>query len=143
MRYAAMAGKLPITLKHEHDADGILFHQEDLGIEYDDKDVLLHDVDRLLCDEKYRKERENKVLGATILEPDFRRNLKTLIDDNTTEYQLDIGPVDTERFRSEYLKRFDFNQVVMDSIANKMNRSLWKDFPMLYAKKVFNKICKC
>lgn len=142
MRYAAMAGKLPITLKHEHDADGILFHQEDLEIEYDDRDTLLKDVDRLLDDEEYRKKREKKMLGSTILEPDFRRNLKTLIDDNVTEYHLKIAPVDTERFRSEYLKRFNFDQVLMNSVANKMNGSLCTEFPILFIKKILAKICK-
>ena len=140
MRYAAMAEKLPITLKHEHDADGILFHQDELGIEYDDETSLLNDVDRLLNDEGYRRAREKKMIGATILEPDFRRNLKTLIDNNITEYHLEIKPVDTEKFRSEYLKRFDYDRVVRDSIITKANRSLWADFPVLFVKKVVGRV---
>ena len=34
MRYAAMAGKIPITLKHGKDADGILIDQSKRKIEY-------------------------------------------------------------------------------------------------------------
>jgi len=48
MRYAAYVGKLPITLRHNNDADGILINQPNLGIEYDTLESLLKDVDRLL-----------------------------------------------------------------------------------------------
>lgn len=137
MRYAAMAGKLPITLKHEHDADGILFHQKELGIEYDDVQTLLADVDRLLTDEDYLQERERKMIGATILEEDFRRNLKSLIERQETEYSVPIEPVDTKKFRDEYIARFDFNKQRESCITKRMNKSLLGEYPFLFAKRFF------
>ena len=137
MRYAAMAGKLPITLKHEHDADGILFHQNELDIEYDDVQTLLADVDRLLTDENYLREREKKMIGATILEDDFRRNLKTLIERQETEYSVPIEPVDTKKFRDEYIARFDYSKQREKCIAKRINKSLLGEYPLLFAKRFF------
>ena len=146
MRYAAMAGKIPITLKHEHDADGILFHQSELGIEYDDVQTLLTDVDRLLTDENYLREREKKMVGATILEDDFRRNLKSLIERQETEYSVPIEPVDTKKFRDEYIARFDYSKQRESCIAKRMNKSLLGEYPFLFTKRFFkvavNKIFK-
>lgn len=139
MRYAAMAQKLPITLKHEHDADGILFNQDTLGIEYDNATDLLDDVDRLLDNPDYLRQREAKMKGATILEDDFRRNLESLIDSQFTEYHVPIEPVDTEKFRKEYLERFNFQEQKQKSIATKMNRSLLTEYPMLFMQRFINK----
>ena len=75
MNYAATAGKIPITLKHNHDADGLLFNQSKLKIEYEDMDTLLQDVDKLLENPEYLKEREALLNGSVITEEKFRREL--------------------------------------------------------------------
>ena len=48
MKFSALAGKLPITLKHGSDSDGLLLNQEKTQIEYDTYDELINDVDLLI-----------------------------------------------------------------------------------------------
>ena len=47
MKYSALAGKLPITLRHNADSDGLLLNQKQAKIEYDQIDDLLKDVHSL------------------------------------------------------------------------------------------------
>lgn len=134
MNYAATAGKLPITLKHNHDADGLLFNQSKLGIEYDTMDELLTDVDKLLTDSQYLQSREARLKNSVITEQKFKIELKRLIDDQNTSYKFGLDYVDTTEFRSEFDKRFDFSVAVVKAINKKRNIKLVKCLPITYGK---------
>lgn len=144
MRYAALAGKIPVTLKHGTDSDGILIKQDERQIEYDTYDELIADVDRLLSNKDYMDIRSKKLEGAVVTEECFIRNVRMLIEEQKTEFSYDkVEPVDTTQFRKEYLERFCFNDIV-NSIANKRNKILIRYFPgiFIYAvlRKIYNKI---
>ena len=129
MRYAAMARKIPITLKHNNDADGILINQHQLGIEFEDYDEYISEIHRLLSNDVYRAEKEDRVSSSVLREEDFARNLKLLIEENTTEYYFkDIERFDTTEFRSEYKKRYTKEQLCK-TIAKKSNLRLMRFFP--------------
>lgn len=140
MRYAALAGKIPITLKHNNDSDGILIDQEKRGIEYETYDQLINDVDRLLNDREYLKEREKKLIGAVITEECFERNIKLLIDEHKTEFPYsDIQPVDVKQFQREYLERFSYYDIV-ESIVNKRDWKLMMYFPKEIPYRIYGKV---
>jgi len=129
MRYAALAQKVPITLKHDNDAEGILINQADLGIEFDDYGEYLKEIDKLLSDDIYRKKQEDKLQGATIDEESFSRNIKMIIEEHKTEYSfINIPRIDTTRFRLEYLERNDMHSMYK-TIARKNNYLLLVYFP--------------
>ena len=129
MRYAALAGKIPITLKHDSDADGILINQDKLGIEYDDYDEFINEIHRLLSDDIYRAKKEDMLINSVMTEDDFARNLKLLIEEKRTEYSFDdIERFDTTEFRSEYKKRYT-NEQLYKTIAKKSNVRLMRFFP--------------
>lgn len=136
MCYAATAGKIPVTLRHYNDADGILLNQEKISIQYDDINELMSDVDMLLSDKKYLKEREKKLDGCVVSEEDFESNVDMLIQSNTTSYEVNVDKIDTSEFIKEYLTRFDYKKTVSNSVARKINKSLLFAFPKLF-------ICSC
>ena len=139
MKYSALAHKLPITLKHGSDSDGLLLNQEKCRIEYDSYDELVTDVDLLLNDNKYLHEREKLLDGSVITEERFTRNIKGVIEDNKTDYSHEFRVMDTKKFRQEYYERFDFESVILQ-IANKRNISLFRYFPNVFIRKVYKYI---
>lgn len=139
MKYSALAHKLPITLKHGNDSDGLLINQKECRIEYETYDELIADVDLLLNDQKYLHEREKLLEGSVITEKRFTNNIKGLIEYNKTDSFHDFIMLDTKRFRSEYYDRFDFESTIQ-LIVKKSNISLFKYFPGLFLRKVLMRI---
>lgn len=140
MRYAALAGKIPITLKHSSDADGILFNQEKLGIEYDDYDEFINEIHRLLSDDIYRAKKEDMLINSVMTEDDFARNLNLLIEEKRTEYSFNnIEKFDTTEFRNEYKKRYT-NEQLYKTIAKKSNIRLMRFFPKEFIWGVLSKM---
>ena len=140
MRFAANAGKLPLTLKHDNDADGILMNQQQIGIEYDDLESILADIDRIIENKDYRKTKEKKLKGCVMTEQRFAKNIKSLIENHTTEFTYKAEMIDTQDFRREYLERFNLNQTVYNAIVRKINKSLIGDYPLLFSKGVVRRL---
>ncbi len=139
MKYAANAGKLPITLKHKNDSDGLLIDQSSRRIEYETYDELIRDVDRLLNDPKYLVEREALLEGSVISEERFVKNVKTTIEEHHTDYEHGDERIDTSRFKEEYYNRFDID-IAKDQISELMNKSLFCEFPWMLPRMICKKI---
>ncbi|MGN0730495.1 MAG: glycosyltransferase family 4 protein [Treponema sp.] len=136
-QYAAMANKLPITLKHNDDGSGILINQESRNYEYNSPEELINDVNRLLSDEKYLHERENLLNGSVITEEKFNANVLALLKENKTEYNnIKFFDIDTTDFRNDYKERFDKKSFVYCT-ASKKNLCLLPDYPCSYVTKIY------
>ncbi len=140
MNFAASAGKLPLTLKHNNDADGLLFNQSNLQIEYDTKEELLNDVDKLLNDSAYLRERESKLSGSVITQERFEKNLKMLIETNTTEFPIYTEEIDTTQFRKEFDARFSLKKELKRAVVASCRRPLTVNFPIIYAAHYFRRV---
>jgi hypothetical protein len=141
MRYAALAKKLPLTLKHDDDADGVLFNQKKLGIEFEKYEEFVLEIKKVISDTEYRKKKELEIYDSVINDETFQRNLRLLIESGTTEFEYEeLPPINTERFRKEYLERFDEWEDMKCVIAKKINKSLFKYFPLIFFRKVYKYI---
>lgn len=145
MKYCAYAKKLPITLKHNKDSDGLLLNQEAARIEYDTFEDLIADVDKLLQDADYLRAREKLLDGTVITEERFVNNLKNTIENHETDYVHSFLNLDTTKFQSEYLERFNLTEEKKNLVVW-INRSLFCNFPWMYIialkkliKKIFNR----
>lgn len=138
-QYAAAAGKIPITLKHNNDSDGLLINQDKLNIEYETVDELLNDMDRLLTDTEYLKERESMMIGSVITEKEFQSELNNIIKNHRTKYKIHLKDINTNEFRSGYIERFS-REMYINIIANKKNLSLVINFPLIFAEKCLRKL---
>lgn len=141
MKYSALAHKLPITLKHGSDSDGLLLDQEKCHIEYESYEELIADVDHLLNDDNYLHEREKLMEGSVITEERFVRNIKGVIENNKTDYSHEFSVMDTKKFRREYYERFNLESVIL-LIAKKKNISLFRYFPGVFIRKVYKHLNK-
>lgn len=142
MKYSALAHRLPITLKHGADSEGLLLHQDKCLIEYNSADELMKDVDRLLDDEEYRHQREKLLEGSVITEERFVNNIRSVIEENKTDYSHEFLRLDTTEFRKEYYERFEYEKH-MQQIVNSLHFNLCLNFPRHFLtgmiKKVSNK----
>lgn len=116
-RYAILAGKVPVTLKHECDSDGLVPNQDELQIEYEDINTLLQDVDRMLVEESYLSEREKLLEKGKYTTEDFNKVTKDIIERLETDYSFKIEKPDTEKFRSEYINRFIMREQLSNVIC--------------------------
>lgn len=142
MRYAAYAGKIPLTLKHGDDHEGILFNQAERGIEFDTYEEVIEEADKLIKDNKYREVKEQMLIGAVISEEQFANNIKKIIEFQTSDYHFDdINPIDTTEFKKTYINRIDDIQgLLANCIVNSNNYLIMFRFPRLLIKRIVNKI---
>lgn len=139
MKYCGLAGKLPITLRHNNDSDGLLLHQAECRIEYESYEDLISDVDRLIDDSDYRKEREKLMTDSVITEERFKNNVKGVIEKHKTDYEHEFIDIDTSTFRKEYYERFNCEEQML-SMVRKRNLSLVSEFPILFVKGAIKKM---
>lgn len=137
MKYSANAGKLPITLKHDNDSDGLLVNQEKTRIEYDDYDTLVKDVDALLQDEEYLRERESLLEGSVITEERFVRNLRSTIEEHCTDYEHGNTRINVSKFKREFYERFSLDNT-KTIVARRINKSIAVYFPWMMSKLIGN-----
>lgn len=146
MRYAALASKVPITLKHGNDSDGLLIDQESLGIEFENYDEYICEIDKLLLDEAYRHEKEILLRNSVYDEKMFENGLNLIIKEHRSQSKFGaINEYDTSEFRSEYKNRYSQSRLY-GSLAKKKNVFLIKFFPkefiLGYILKIKEKLMK-
>lgn len=137
-QYAAIAGKIPLTLKHNQDASGILIEQKLREIEYDSVDELIQDTNKLLKDDAYLKEREMLLEGSVISGDVFNAQVSNIIQSNRTCFDVYNEAVDVADFLHGYRYRFN-RQDFENAIANKKNLSLVFEYFGYYIRKVVMK----
>lgn len=141
MRYCALAHRIPITLKHGNDSDGLLLRQEECRIEYSLYEELVDDVDKLLTNNSYRKIREDLLAGSVITEEGFKNNIKQVIEEHRTDYEHEFLEIDTIPFRKEYYDRFIYEDQMMEMVK-RINSSLCSTFPVTFIKGFIKKSYK-
>ena len=145
MRFCAMAGKIPLTLRNGNETEGILNRQSERKVEYDSCDELIKDMIRLLSDEKYLKEREKLLIGAVLSEEEVTNDYKKVFEQHSSKYEIKYIDVDKGAVQEEYLQRFDLSKARSNYLYKKVNRSIFKffiDSPVYIAKKALNKLLK-
>ncbi len=140
-QYAAVAGKLPLMLKHGNDGDGILIEQEKCEIEYDEWKSIVDDIICLLKNDEYLKEREEKIKDSVISEDEFHHQLMEIIEKHKTKYKINYEVIDTDDFRKEYIGRFS-REKMSRIIFKKKNWCLWSEYKCCFFKELVKRIRK-
>ena len=140
-QYAAMAGLPPIILidKGETDSSGIILEQEKANIEFHKVEDVVNELNHLLQDFDYRKQRAEDIKKRVISESDFTSKLSDIMVGKAKTCKVDCP--DTMWFRKDYISRFKFN-MVLSAIASRKNKSLMFNFIDLFALQVAKKVVK-
>lgn len=128
-QYAAVAGKLPITLcDKDRGLSGIISNRETLKVEFNNIDDLAKEVRHLLYDNNYLKEKERMLKGAIVTEEAFQEGLKKAMVEHDTGFEItDETLGDIDKFHATYRESFDFDDERRNAIG--YNKSLLKYFP--------------
>ena len=144
-QYAAVAGKLPVTLRYDSECDGYLLDQENLGIQFDTMDGLKAELHRLFTDDTYRTEKEDRVQNAVVNQAEFDGQLANILQTQSSIYPIVYAPPDTAGLIAEYLEALDPNHI-RDQLSRKRNlpfaRYLPADFLLGLILKVKKKLVK-
>ncbi len=130
-QYAAAAGKVPVTLRHDDISDGFLLEQKQLGIEFDTVEQTLQEIHKLVQQPQYRREKEEK-LSRAVLNPDtFTQRLQMLLETGDTGLALEDTLPDVEKLQKTYAKNYTAKQLRRD-LVRKGNGYLLPHFPVDY-----------
>ena len=142
-QYAALAGIVPVTLRHDEDADGYLLNQEKLVVDFENKADLYQEVDKLIRDDTYFYERRNQLRCSVVSEEEFMCNLKEIMNNNDI-MEINYTDINTDVFRSEYLNRISQYDIDSFLISKKTIKTILKYFPMHVLRGIIKKlISKC
>lgn len=134
MQYSALAGKLPVTLRHNVASSGLLINQERLDIEFDTLEDIFNEIDKLLGNNEYLINKESLLEGSVISEDDFKKALLEIIQNKDNGYSLRITDVDTKEIAKEYQFRMNIN-CIMNAVAKKRHVSLARIYPLFFVKR--------
>lgn len=140
LQYAALAGRIPLTLVHDEDAKGLLLHQDTLGIYFYDKDSFLEELYQLIENKKYRKRKESNLAGTVISADDFRDNLICILETGKSRFPIQVGKVDTDGMRQNCLRNFDAEKTIPRLVATKRHYRLLFTLPTLFLRGGLSKI---
>lgn len=146
LQYAALAGRIPLTLVHDEDAKGLLLHQDTLGIYFCDENSFLKELYQLIENKKYRKRKESHLAGTVISADDFRDNLICILETGKSRFPIQVGKVDTDGMRQNCLENFDAEKTIPRLVATKRHYRLLFTLPTLFLRgglpKIFLKLRK-
>ncbi len=132
-QYAALAGCVPVTLKKDEDSEGFLIKQETLGIEFNDTYLLYEEVNRLLDDCDYHKQRSVIMKKSVVTEDAFEKEVKQLFEETSDDWIFPIYEhIDTESFRNEYLNRLTKNDLDRIFVAKKYRKVTLTRYPLKF-----------
>lgn len=110
-QYAAIAGKLPLTLKYDDGTDGFLINQEDLDIEFNNLEELKLKIHKIINDEEYLKQEEIKIAKSVITVEQFEKNLLSLINNKKTDFILLYKEINNQNLLREYANNMTYKNL--------------------------------
>lgn len=126
-QYAAVANKVPITLKYDDISNDFLLNQTELNVEFDDLGLLLKEVKRMLSDEAYMSSRSAQIANAVITMEEFETKVENVFSKNIGDeirYDNDIN-ID---IKNEYVKNYTLKKLCGD-ITSQWTRDIVLHFP--------------
>lgn len=112
-QYAATAGKVPVTLKDDDFTDGFLLKQKYLKIEFQKMNDLFDEINILLNDKIYLKEKSSMMLQSVINIEEFENELKKLLDNGKTDIGFSLEKYNIVNFKKSYFNNMSYDRLSM------------------------------
>lgn len=133
-QYAALAGKIPITIGSEERFREILLDKENCKILFENKEDALEEIYRLLDDKDYAEQQGKKLRENVIGKGEFENALETIISMHVSLYDVKEEEPEVNSFLQEFA--FGFSIKHLNAIIIKDEHwELRKKFPILFFRK--------
>ena len=138
-QYAAMAGIVPVTLKHGNISDDFLIDQESLNVEFSSEDELFDEIDKLLLDSEYAEKRR-EIMQKSVISPNvFELELQKCIEgQNSDVFITRYEHIDTSEFIRWYLTRLSKIDIDILTVRRKGIGAAIKYHPISFFRGGFN-----
>lgn len=140
-QHAACAGKIPVTLRYDSDCDGYLLDQPNLGFEANTLEEAKQLVHKIITDDAFRKEKEQKIQSAVLTQRAFEQQLRDLVFTGKTAYPITYYPVDVQDLRQQYLAGVT-RSAIASVVTHKQNIPVAFCLPLTFAVGCFQLIKK-
>lgn len=140
-QYVAKAGKIPLTLRFDDITDDFLLNQTSLGIQFNNYEDLLEELNHIMVDEDYVMKKNSIMSDSVISETEFSQEVEELLNNRRTNYNLSIREVDTENFRLEYVENFS-KKKLLNILGKSEYKSLFFEFPVEFIIAYFFKVLR-
>lgn len=138
-QYAAMAEKVPITLREGNVTDDFLIDQDMLGIQFDDIEDVKLEIDHLMKDKQYVVDQGRRVKESVIKEDTFDEEIECLINGAKSHYPISYEHIDTVELRSTYLDNLDKGKL-NEIMVRRDNAVLFMYAPLRFTRGVIKKV---
>ena len=139
-QYAAMAEKVPLTLKHDDCANDCLIEQDQLGVVFESLDAFYSEAEKLLSDPMYNAEKGTFLKSSVISEEDFQQELEKIMRHEQTKFQITLKNVNASDFQKTYIERFSIKQLEEVLIDRQSIKYMYKIFPKITVARIARKI---
>ena len=112
-----------------------------MSVEFQGEDEVVSEVNRLLLDGDYRRNKEAKIAQNVMDENEFREELGKLIEENKTSFIFNIHDIDTKSFQKAYRDRFSIDDLLR-LLINKHTVLLWAGYPKLVLYRLIRKVIR-
>lgn len=133
---AVLAGKYPLVAIQNDGFSGTLLGSDERELYYESLEALEEDMDRMLDNECYLKEKEIKLQNRVITEERFVEELNQVIKTGRSGYCICDENYNYNVFEKLFERRFDYNYIMNRAILRDEVRSeLLRYFPKQFVKK--------
>lgn len=141
-QYAAMAGKVPLTLKYDDCANDCLIEQDQLGVVFESLDAFYDEAEKLLSDPRYNANKGASLRSSVISEKDFQQELEKIMQGEKTKFPIVLKEVDTSNFQQTYIERFSIKNLSEILIDRQSFKYMYRLFPKITMTGIIKKIKK-
>ncbi len=140
-QYAALAGKVPVTVGAGDEHAGVLHVQEEGQYLFKSKEEAQKEIYKLLDDPDYAQAKGQRLKESILEEKQFTDALKNILTEHSSPYDINIVEINTGNFIREYLYRFSLTEIQRVIIKDE-HWELRKNFPLLFLKKRMSNMMK-
>lgn len=133
-QYAALAGRVPVTLGEGDELKGLLCVPENCQYLFRTKEEVQKEIYKLLDDSKYVKARGQQFKASIPGKKQFGDALGQIFREHESPYMIRYEKIETEEFIREYLYRFSLREIQQVMIKDE-HWELRKNFPFLFLRK--------
>lgn len=133
-QYAALAGKVPVTIGTGDEHAGVLCVAEECQYQFQNRKEAQEEIHRLLDNPDYAKAKGQKLKESIPGKKQFVDALGQIIDEHISPYEIRYDKIETDSFIREYLYRFSLGEIQRVIIKDE-HWELRRNFPLLFLRK--------